>query len=173
MNNKWILADWHLFFAYAEKMLPVYPQPAWNLNISERQKDNQCGKICVVQWILSLQAQWDASGIFSVLFFCFLFIQDGKTTGWHPLQRSLAKPAGVNSLPVLANVPAGLCFKPSTKAKLLWVQTPQPTSKFIVYNLLPRKSVWVLCTAWHHANFQSQHTKAQGNVFFPIFFSSL
>lgn len=47
---------------------------------------------------------------FLFLFFCFLFIQEGKTTGWQPLQRALAKPAGVNSFPVPANVPASLFF---------------------------------------------------------------
>lgn len=79
--------------------------------------------------------------VFKFFFLRFLFAQERKTTGWHPFQRALAKPAGASSHPVPANVPAGLCFKPFIKPMLL--QT-EPERIFVIYNLLPKKSVWIV-----------------------------
>lgn len=76
MNNKWILADWHLFIAFAEKMLQVYPQLAGNLNISKRQKDNQYGKIYMVQFIFFSSLRLGTVGLlcgFLISFILFSF----------------------------------------------------------------------------------------------------
>lgn len=87
-------------------------------------------------------------GLFCVVLFYlffFIFIQEGKATGWHPLQRTLTKSVGVNSFPVPANVPVGLCLYCSIKPTLQRAEPLQPTRKFVVYHLLPSKSVWVVC----------------------------
>lgn len=79
MNNRWILADWHLYFvrAFAEKMFQVYLQPAGKLNISQRQKDNQWGKICILQTILFSSLSLGTVGLlflFVCLLVCFVLL---------------------------------------------------------------------------------------------------
>jgi len=106
----------------AEKIFKAYPQSAGKLNISQRHKDNQCGRIHTVQWIFFpfwVWAQWVSSVVFLfVCLFCFVsfllssFHLGAKTTGWHPLLRTLSKPAGVSLLPVLSSIPAGSLFQP-------------------------------------------------------------
>lgn len=106
MNIKWILADWHFFSAFAEKMFQVYPQPAGNLNVSKRQKDTQYGKIYMVQWIFfphRVWAQWDSTGIFYFFSLAFFSSKRGKLLVGIPFrghQPNMQVPVHSLSLPV-------------------------------------------------------------------------